>query len=108
MTENIQNKRTEIKIKPPVLVVDDDSNQLKVISGILSMEDLQPICFTNARDAFSVEELTELPGIGEVTAQNIVDHREKNDKFKSIEGLKEVKGIGDAKYEKVKDLITTE
>ena len=51
MTENIQNKRTEIKIKPPVLVVDDDSNQLKVISGILSMEDLQPICFTNARDA---------------------------------------------------------
>ena len=56
----------------------------------------------------SVEELTELPGIGEVTAQNIVDHREKNDKFKSIEGLKDVKGIGDAKYEKVKDLITTE
>ena len=56
----------------------------------------------------SVEKLTELPGIGEVTAQNIVDHREKNDKFKSIEGLKDVKGIGDAKYEKVKDLITTE
>ncbi len=46
MTENIQNKRAEIKIKPPILVVDDDSNQLKVISGILSMEDLQLFSIT--------------------------------------------------------------
>jgi len=40
--------------KPLVLVVDDDPNQLKIISDILSIEELQPVCFTNARD--SIEE----------------------------------------------------
>ncbi|HSG30771.1 MAG TPA: response regulator [Thermodesulfobacteriota bacterium] len=54
MTGNIENEQSEIKIKPPVLVVDDDKNQLKVISGILSMEDLQPLCFTNAADAIEL------------------------------------------------------
>jgi len=54
MSENIKDKKSENKIKPPVLVVDDDRSQLKVISGILSMEDLQPICFTNAKDALEV------------------------------------------------------
>jgi signal transduction histidine kinase len=54
MTENIQNNQNKIKIKSPVLVVDDDKTQLKVISNILSMEDLQPICFTNAEDALEV------------------------------------------------------
>nr|NIT14144.1 response regulator [Candidatus Dadabacteria bacterium] len=51
MTQNLQNSNDEIIVKPPVLVVDDDSTQLKVISGMLSMENLQPICFTNPKDA---------------------------------------------------------
>jgi len=40
-----------IKTKPQVLIVDDDVSQLKVISDILLVEELQPICFTNAKDA---------------------------------------------------------
>lgn len=51
------------------------------------------------------EELDTLPGIGPSTATKIIEYRKENGKFKSIEEIKEVSGIGDAKYEKIKDLI---
>lgn len=54
----------------------------------------------------SVEELDTLPGIGAVIAGRIIDYRNKNGSFKTLTELKEVSGIGDAKYEKVKDLIS--
>lgn len=52
------------------------------------------------------EELDTLPGIGPSIAAKIIDYREQNGKFNSIEEIKEVSGIGDAKYEKIKDSIT--
>ena len=52
------------------------------------------------------EELDTLPGIGPSIASKIIDSREQNGKFNSIEEIKEVSGIGDAKYEKIKDSIT--
>ena len=51
------------------------------------------------------EELDTLPGIGPSTAAKIIDYRKENGKFKNIEEIKEVSGIGDAKYEKIKELI---
>ena len=50
-------------------------------------------------------ELETLPGIGPSTSLKIVNYREENGKFKAIEDIKEVSGIGDAKYENIKDLI---
>lgn len=50
-------------------------------------------------------ELETLPGIGPSTALKIIEHRKQNGKFGSIEDLKNVKGIGDSKYEAIKDLI---
>ena len=52
------------------------------------------------------EKLETLPGIGETTAQKIIDYRESNGKFKTIEDIKNVSGIGEAKYESLKDKIT--
>ena len=52
------------------------------------------------------EKLETLPGIGETTAQKIIDYREENGKFKSIEDIKNVGGIGDAKFNSLKDKIT--
>ena len=49
--------------------------------------------------------LQELPGIGQSTALKIINYRKENGKFKSIEDIKNVSGIGDSKYESIKDLI---
>ena len=53
----------------------------------------------------SMDELDTLPGIGEATAQKIIDYRKEKGKFSKIEDLKEVSGIGESKYEKIKDKI---
>ena len=53
----------------------------------------------------SESELDTLPGIGPSTALKIIKYREENGKFKSIEDIKEVSGIGESKYEQIKDLI---
>lgn len=49
------------------------------------------------------EELKTIPGIGDVTAQKIIDYREQNGGFSSIEDLKNVDRIGDKTLEKIKD-----
>jgi len=52
------------------------------------------------------DELVALPGIGPAKAQAILDYRSKNGAFKSIEELKDVKGIGAKRYEKIKSDLT--
>lgn len=56
----------------------------------------------------SAAELEELPGIGPSLAQRIVDHRNSNGLFTTIEEIQDVSGIGPAKYEAIKELITVE
>ncbi len=53
-------------------------------------------------------ELTQLPGIGEKLAGMIIEYREKNGAFLSAQDVMKVSGIGQATYDKIKDLITTE
>ena len=52
------------------------------------------------------EELDILPGIGLSKAEDIINYRETNGLFKSIEEIKNVSGIGDSLFEKIKDSIT--
>lgn len=53
----------------------------------------------------TLEQLNSLPGIGDVIAKRIIDYRNKSGKFRSIEDLNNVSGIGDKKFEGIKDLI---
>jgi competence protein ComEA len=52
-----------------------------------------------------LETLIRLPGIGEKTAQNIIDFRSKKDNFENLEDLMEVKGIGKVKFNKIKKFL---
>ena len=51
-------------------------------------------------------ELETIPGVGPSTALKIINYREENGKFKNIEDIKNVSGIGDTKYEKIKNYIS--
>ena len=55
----------------------------------------------------TIEELDTLPGVGEATANKIVNHRSENGEFKTVEEIKNVNGIGDKKFENIKELICT-
>ena len=52
-----------------------------------------------------VSKLDELPGVGEAIAKKIIEYREYNGNFSSIEEIKNVSGIGESKFEKMKDYI---
>lgn len=94
--------------------INEDLNQVNLISdgagvGVVitdsNVEENEVDSKVNINTA-SKEKLETLPGVGETTAQKIIDYREANGKFKTIEDIKNVSGIGDAKYETLKDKIT--
>jgi competence protein ComEA len=51
-------------------------------------------------------QLDALPGVGPVLAERIVAYRDKKGGFRSVAELRQVEGIGDAKFEQLKDLVT--
>lgn len=55
----------------------------------------------------SLEELKNLPGIGESKAKSIIEYRDKYGNFNSIEDILNVNGIGESLYEQIKIYITT-
>ena len=51
-------------------------------------------------------QLQTLPGVGPVLAQRILDYREQHGGFGSVADLRKVTGIGDARYNELKDRVT--
>lgn len=86
------------KIFIPELMTDDEGN---VVST--SAEEFSGKVNINSADSSQLETLT---GVGPSTAQKIIDYRNQNGRFSKIEDLKNVSGIGDKTFEKLKDDIT--
>ena len=83
------------------------------VSQALSMETAPPVdnVPTEAQGRINVntagvEELSQLPGIGEVLAGRIVAYREENGSFLSTQELQNVEGIGEKRLDAILDLIT--
>ncbi|RIV35679.1 ComEA family DNA-binding protein [Micromonospora radicis] len=51
-------------------------------------------------------QLETLPGVGPVLARRIIEHRDQHGGFRTVGDLRQVTGIGDARYEQLKDLVT--
>ncbi|MGI6608817.1 MAG: ComEA family DNA-binding protein [Erysipelotrichaceae bacterium] len=64
-------------------------------------EDVEKISINSA----SLQQLIEIPYVGEKTALLIIEYRSKNGGFKSLEEIMEIRGIGPKKFEKMKDYI---
>ena len=78
---------------------EDDIGNMQMSSDI----DLSGKININNADA---SKLQEIPGVGPVTSQSIIDYRESIGRFKSIEEIKNVSGIGEKTFEKLKEHIT--
>lgn len=76
---------------------------------VLSVSDIQEssaLKDTISLNTATKEDLMRLPQIGEKTAQRILDYREAQGGFHSLEELKNVEGIGDKTYERIVPFLT--
>ena len=80
-----------------------DLSRLKLYTPKVGEEEQPQKVNLNQAEAWLLQAL---PGIGEIRAQAIIDYRHQNGRFKNINELIKVEGIGSATYEKIKHLIT--
>lgn len=83
--------------------VGEVQNNISSLGSSPSSSDTSSKININSAD---LSELTKIPGVGEKTAQKIIDYR-ANNSFSSIEDIKNIPGIGDKKFESMKDYIST-
>ncbi|NLK22850.1 MAG: competence protein ComEA [Clostridiales bacterium] len=83
----------------------NDPNSQNTISSSVSASSTQGNSLVNLNTATDIE-LQSLPGVGPSKAKSIIEYREKNGGFKSIDEIKNIKGIGESSFEKLKDKIT--
>ena len=99
----IPNKKDKIENKEKMYITSESGNN--VIKQDVSSNNKGVNKKVNINTA-NQSELEALPGIGESIAGRIIEYREQNGKFQKIEDLQNVKGIGDSKFAKIKELVT--
>jgi competence protein ComEA len=69
--------------------------------GQSAAESSQPVHLNTA----TLEDLDALPGVGPVTAQQIIDYRAEHGAFRTVDELDAVPGIGPARLEQLRELV---
>ena len=87
--------------KGKVAVLKSAKDEIGIIGEEMKVSNETKISINKA----TKEELEKLPAIGSVTSSKIISYRELNGYFKSIEDIKNVSGIGNTTFDKIKDLI---
>lgn len=67
----------------------------------------RPVTFPLDLNSARVEDLMELPGIGEKLAQRLVEYRRSHGGFRTVEDLRNVQGIGEKRMERLRPLVRT-
>lgn len=93
------------KIYIPSIYDEDVSDYVTNNAGDNVLENSSTSSTININTA-TQSELESLPGIGSSTASKIIDYRNKNGKFKKIEDIMNVSGIGESKFNNIKDKIS--
>lgn len=99
----IPNKKDKIENKEKMYITSESGNNVIKQRGSSNNKGVNKKVNINTANQ---SELETLPGIGESIAGRIIEYREQNGKFQKIEDLQNVKGIGDSKFAKIKDLVT--
>lgn len=94
-------KETVAKLESYLEIIGDSAE----VKSSLSSEGEKAITTKININTASLHELTLLPGIGEKKAQAIIKYREEVGNFKTKDEIKDVKGIGDSIYKKIKRKI---
>lgn len=86
-----------------VYTTEETANNMTLVSEMKTVQSDNGLVNINRA---SLSELTAISGIGESRAKAIIDYREKNGGFASVEDIKKVDGIKDGLFSKIKDYIT--
>ncbi|MCT1445394.1 ComEA family DNA-binding protein [Corynebacterium sanguinis] len=96
-----------IAINQAQLLVDGQQIHVQAVGAVPAAPPGQPSApGLVSLNSATAAELTTLPGVGDATAAAIIAHREANGPFASVDQLMDVKGIGPAKFEALKDLVS--
>ena len=82
-----------------------------VAIGSFEVEEMEEVIMTKGRLDINLADergLEKLPGIGKSLAGRIVSYRQSKGRFSSVEELKDVKGIGDKLFDRIKDRVSVE
>ena len=112
--ETISTKKINEKLEKEIIVIDENNSaNIKSKQNTNSNKQKENVSETQKDDnnlininTASKEELLTITGIGESKADSIINYRKENGSFEKIEDIKNVSGIGESLFEKIKDYIT--
>lgn len=102
-SETISTEEINKKINESVVIIDPNNDAQIKVEDKKDKEELTDKININTSDK---KELQKITGIGESKAEAIIKYREKEGNFEKIEDIKNVSGIGDSLFEKIKEYIT--